>query len=781
MAVVAPTGVAAINAGGVTIHSFFQLPLSPYFPNATGRLSLINRLRFNSEKIKVLRQLELLVIDEISMVRCDTMDAIDAVLRHVRRRPYEIFGGVQLLFIGDLYQLPPVIKDTEWKELTEFYNSRFFFDSHIIREEFPLYIEFDKIYRQSEEIFIRLLNQVRNNEVDAEGIKILESRYQPKFQYNKEDGYIILTTHNHRAININTIELDQLKGKVFKYEAEIEDDFPENAYPADKVLSLKVGAQVMFIKNDTAERGKRYFNGKIGIVTKLEADKIFVQCNDGTNEIEASREKWENIRYSLNKSSQVMEEDVLGSFTQYPLRLAWAITIHKSQGLTFEKAIIDAEDSFDPGQVYVALSRCTSLNGLILKSRLKANSLFTNQLIARFSKNISSSVQLHLELEVAKKQYQEKLLTTAFDFRLAINNATELLKYVSENNSSFNPETISWAEQLLKKLNSQQDTAVKFHRWLKGQFLLTGSPEENTTLRERTLKASIYFVKEIDSILEEIQQSPAVTDSKLHAKEYNAGLKEVYSELAATKYMFQGFSGRFNAEAWHKRKKSFVLPPFNVNAYAGTSQQKTDNPYPHLYMQLKTLRDEICYRKDLPIYIVAGSKTLDEMARYLPQSLSELKKISGFGDAKIKQYGQEFLDVILNYCTENNLQSFIHQKSPKKEKKEPANGMKLKIDTKAESFRLYKEGKTVSEIAKERNFATQTIEGHLAHYVERGEINIEELVSREKILLIEPALINFNDGPLTPIKETLGSEISFGEIKLVLAWKTFQQRNGFEQ
>ncbi len=787
MAVVAPTGVAAINAGGVTIHSFFQLPLSPFIPETKGfsnstetvsRNSLISRLRFNSEKRKVLQQLELLIVDEISMVRCDVLDAIDTVLRYIRKRPYERFGGAQVLFIGDMYQLPPVIKEPEWNILAGFYNSPFFFDSHIIKEELPLYIEFDKIYRQSEETFIRLLNQVRNNEVDTEGMKIIESRYRPEFRYNKDDGYIILTTHNESARNINSTELNRLAGKIYKYEATIEDDFPENSFPADKELLLKIGAQVMFIKNDTAERGKRYFNGKIGIVTKLEDDKIFVHSKDEPGEIEVSKEQWENIRYTLNKASQTMEEEVLGSFTQFPLRLAWAITIHKSQGLTFEKAIIDAGAAFAPGQIYVALSRCTSLDGLVLKSKLRTNSLFTDQRIVQFSKNISSSLQLQQELEAAKKQYQEKLLVATFDFRLAINNANELGKYVRENNSSFNPETIPWLEQLLEKLNSLQDTALKFHHWLKEQFLLLEPPEENIMLQERRMRASAHFAKEIDLIFTEIQRSPAITDSKLHAKEYNAGLKEVFSELSAAEYLLQGFSGRFNAEAWHKRKRSFVLPPFNVNAYAGTSQQKTDNPHPYLYMQLKTLRDEICSRKDLPIYIVAGSKTLDEMARYLPQSLSELKKISGFGNAKIKQYGQDFLSIILEYCVENGLNSLINQKSTKKEKREVKNG---RADTKAESFRLFNEKKTVSQIAKERNLTTQTIEGHLAFYVEQGEINIEKLMPPEKLVMIEPVIRDFKDGSIVPLKEKLGNEISFGEIRLALAWKAFKEKNGFEQ
>ncbi len=303
MAIVAPTGVAAINAGGVTIHSFFQIPPGIFLPTLqrTGfatstsntelhnRHSLPARLRFNHDKRKMLQQLELLIIDEISMVRCDLLDAIDTVLRHIRKRHHERFGGVQVLFIGDMFQLPPVVKETDWRHLSEFYNSAYFFDSQVIKEEQPLYIEFDKIYRQSEEKFIRVLNQVRNNALDEDGLHILESRYNPSVRRKKDDGYIILTTHNEQARNINVSQLQQLNTAAVQYDAQVKDDFPENAYPADETLYLKVGAQVMFIKNDNADRGKRYFNGKIGVVTKLEEDAVFMQCDD--TEIKVEREK----------------------------------------------------------------------------------------------------------------------------------------------------------------------------------------------------------------------------------------------------------------------------------------------------------------------------------------------------------------------------------------------------------------------------------------------------------------------------------------------------------
>jgi PIF1-like helicase/Helix-turn-helix domain/HRDC domain/Helicase len=784
MAVVAPTGVAAINAGGVTIHSFFQLPLSPFIPEARGfsknndetinRHSLISRLRINTEKKKVLQQLELLIIDEISMVRCDTIDAIDTVLRHIRKKPFERFGGVQVLFIGDMFQLPPVIREQEWGILSEFYANPYFFAGKVIEEEPPLYIEFNKIYRQSEEKFISLLNQVRNNELNEEGAKLLDKRFQPAFRRTNQDGYIILTTHNEKAREINAQELRSLDGPMFSFEAQIEEEFPENAYPADHTLYLKTGAQVMFIRNDM-DRSKRYFNGKIGIVTKLAKDKIFVQCENDPDEIEVKMEKWENIRYTMNKSTRSMEENTLGSFSQYPLRLAWAITIHKSQGLTFEKAIIDAGSAFAPGQVYVALSRCTSLEGMVLKSKVSSNSLFSDPRIVQFSQSMASSHQLQEELAGAKRNYQFTVLVSTFDFITAANTLKELTEYFSENQSSFNPETASWIDEFSEKINSLQITAIKFHQWLRNQYQLAEAPEGNKILQERIIKGTDHFMKGIQSAIEFLQSSPAVTDSRLHAKEYNEQVKEIFAELSLKQFLMQGLNGQIDIEAWHRRKKNFVLPSFSVNAYAAGSQQKSVSPHPLLQQRLRKMRDSICAKKGLPIYIVAGSKTIDEMAMYLPQTLIELRMISGFGDAKIEKYGQQFLNVVLEYCKENNLSSLIKEKLPKRERKEPTGEKKIRVDTKAESFRLYKEGTPIADISKGRNLAIQTIEGHLAHYVEMGEINIDELVTPEKLSQIEPMIKDFNGGPMTPIKEKLGDAVSFGEIRLAIAWQQYKK------
>jgi hypothetical protein len=782
MAVVAPTGVAAINAGGVTMHSFFQLPFGPFIPDAGGfrnnneeisnRNSLLSRLKMTGEKKKIIRELELLIIDEISMVRCDMLDAVDTILRHVRRRHHERFGGLQVLFIGDMFQLPPVIKEAEWSYLKEYYNSPFFFDSVVIKEEPPLYIEFTKIYRQSEEKFINLLNQVRNNELDDDGRELLESRFQPVYRRAKNDGYIILTTHNEKARGTNIKELSNLGTTLFTYTVEITGEFPESAYPADELLQLRAGAQVMFIKNDS-EKVKRYFNGKIGVITEIDNEKIVVECEGDA--IEVKKEKWENIRYTMNGSTRQLEEEVLGSFVQYPLRLAWAITIHKSQGLTFEKAIIDAGDAFAPGQVYVALSRCTTLDGIVLQSRIKTNGFFTDDRIVRFSQSSSSANLLQQELKESRRSYQLRVLLSLFDYRSIIDETNALKNYLSLHKSSFNESAAEWIAEISDKSNEVHTTAEKFQAQLKKLFVMEEAPESNIALHERIKAGITYFINEQNKLLELIQKSPAITDSRIHAKEFNDGIREIFIQLCRNKYMLDGFSGKFEMEVYHRRKKHFTTPSFNVNAYAGVAKQKVESPHPFLHQKLRKMRDAICSQRDLPIYIVAGTNTLDEMARYLPQSLEELRKISGFGDAKIEKYGQQFLDIILEYCEENKLVSHIHEKIPKRERKASSGEKKVKTDTKAESFKLYKEGRRVDEIAKERNLTQSTIEGHLAHYISQGDIDINELVSREKIVLIEPAAKNFNGGSITPIKEKLGGNVSFGEIKLVLAWLDFQK------
>lgn len=798
IAVVAPTGVAAINAGGVTIHSFFQLPFSPFIPDDNGSVpsdseevthtaNLLNRLRMNKEKLRVLEELELLVIDEISMVRCDTLDAIDTVLRFVRKRPLQRFGGVQVLFIGDMFQLPPVTRDEIWQWLSAYYRSPYFFDSRVLQEELPVYIEFNKVYRQSEEHFINLLNQVRNNELDEDGAKLLEQRYLPDFVRTPQDGYILLTTHNEIVRQINTAELQKLPGEHPSFIAEVNGDFPSNSFPADETLVLCPGAQVMFIKNDT-DRGKRFFNGKIGIVSRIEGEKIWVQCGDEA-EIEVKREQWENIRYTVNHASRSMEEETLGSFSQFPLRLAWAITIHKSQGLTFERAIIDAGKAFAPGQVYVALSRCTNLEGLVLKSRVSASSLRTDPRIVAFARNSASAETLRQELLAATQQTRIELLFLAFDFTKETEQAGEVGDYIRKQGSSFQKDAASWVETLEKRMQAIKETGDRFHEWIRQQLQLPLTIDENIQLAERIKRASAHFSNELQQVIAHLQACAVSTDNRNNARQVNESLRELFGSVTLHQFMLQGFTINTDLDAWQQKKRSFSAPSISINVYGGSTEAKKGLAHPALYWQLKQLRDSISAKKDQPLYLIASSKTLEELVSFLPQTEEELEQISGFGKVKIKSYGNDFLDLIRAYSQENGLSSQMPPKKElgKKKKKEkeqlvkepPAKEPpKQRVDTKAESYRLFREGKSVNEIAGLRGFTQQTIEGHLAHYIELGEIAIEELVAPKVVLIINEAISGLEVISIGSIKSSVGDMASFGEIRLVMAWNVYNKGKG---
>jgi len=401
--------------------------------------------------------------------------------------------------------------------------------------------------------------------------------------------------------------------------------------------------------------------------------------------------------------------------------------------------------------------------------------MFSDERIVRFSKTNSSKNILEQELQRSKRNYQLKILLSLFDYKQIFEDAKELNQYLSENTSSFNEGCEKWSNGFLDEIIKLEGTAEKFQNQLRSIFNREENGDTSELLKERMNAGAGYFIKEQKRLSELLNGCPIVTDGRLHAKEINEVLKEIFSALSIKKYLMEGLFGVFDIETYHKRKKEFRVPAFSVNVYAREAKERTESPHPVLHQRLRKLRDNICSKADLPIYIIAGSNTLDEMSRYLPQTLVEIRKISGFGDAKTEKYGQQFLNIILEYCGEKNLSSLIHEKNPKKEKKTESGEKKKKIDTKTESFRLYKEGKRVDEIAKERSLTQQTIEGHLAYYISIGEINIEELVSKEKILLIEPIVKTLSGKSLAPIKEKLGREINFDEIKLVVAWVEFKE------
>ena len=781
LAVVAPTGVAAINAGGTTIHSFFQLPFTPFVPaaappqndDAINAHTLLGRMRLTNERRQVLRQLELLIIDEISMVRADTLDAIDLVLRHFRFRMHEPFGGVQVLMIGDMYQIPPVIKNEERRLLEQFYKSGYFFDSRVMQQAPPVHIAFTKIYRQQDERFVQLLNQVRNNQLDDDGVALLQSLYKPGFAALDMHDRIILTTHNAKADEINGNRMAKLKTKQFFFDAEIDGEFSEKAYPVEVQLQLKVGTQVMFLKNDT-EKVRRYYNGKIGTVSKIEDGKIFVHTDDLEDAIEVKKEKWENIRYGLNNSSQQVEEDVIGSFTQYPLRLAWAVTIHKSQGLTFEKVVIDAGEAFSPGQVYVALSRCTSLDGVVLLSRISGQSLANDSRIVQFSYEEHPEDQIKGLLHKARHQYQATLLHDIFDVAGLHKDLANLQKFVLEQVHSFKPELVSSVDGLLNLLATIQQVARKFSTQRQQLFSDGHYPEQNETLQARIRSAAIYFSEQLNALLQQMQKLGAVTESRQFAKEYNDFYREIYLQVAQKKHLLQSVSAGFSVDGYYAAKKAFRAPIITVNAYAtANGQAYAPSAHPVLHRQLRQLRDSICDETGLPIYLVASGKTLDELTALLPQNTDELQKVSGFGKVKAEKFGKRFIELIVAYSEDNGLTSNIKTKTRKKEKREPL--AEKKVPTGLQSFELYKRGKSIQEIAAERSMAVSTITGHLCAYVETGEIDVTRLVEAAKVDPVIKVIKEVGTETLSAIKARLGEEYSFLDIKAVIHHNLYLQ------
>ncbi len=532
-AVVAPTGVAAINAGGVTMHSFFSLPFGPFIPvmqggwnsNAVNKQSLFKNIKFGGSKRELLQELELLIIDEVSMVRADMLDAVDTILRHFRHQPNLPFGGLQVLFIGDLFQLPPVLNNEDRELLQPYYKSPFFFDAQVLKEAPPVFIELKKIYRQNEAGFINILNNIRNNRADTHDLEQLHQHYRPGYEPTADEQYITLTTHNAKAETINQHQLSKLPGKQYVFAAEVKGDFGEKAFPADETLLLREGAQVMFIKNDKGEF-RRFYNGKIATVTKIEEDKIFVIPSGETAEMELEKETWKNIKYHYNKEKDEVNEEEQGSFTQYPIRLAWAITIHKSQGLTFEKAIVDAGASFAPGQVYVALSRLTSMEGLILYSKIHPQSISTDERVLAFSAGEMNEDALEAQLKAEQRVFISQSLLKNFDWSKLMEALQVFYEEFEHRLIPDKNDAAQWAKGLLDKLTAQQDVAIKFNRQL--EQLLTAAPQDGyAPLHQRVCAAAAYFGKPLDESIREVKNQVDAFKIKQRVKKYLKDLSDI--------------------------------------------------------------------------------------------------------------------------------------------------------------------------------------------------------------------------------------------------------------
>lgn len=665
--IVAPTGVAAINAGGMTIHSFFQLPLSPFVPEANFK----NRFDYSKEKRKIIRTLDLLIIDEISMVRSDVLDAIDSVLRRFREHE-KPFGGVQLLMIGDLQQLTPVVTPEDEVILQRYYDTSYFFGSKALRSISYVTIELTHVYRQQDEEFITLLNNIREGQVSETDLKRLNERFNPNFEPEVGSDYIRLTTHNKMAESYNEVQLHNLPSKACTFIAEADGNFPEYNYPADFKLTLKRGAQVMFIRNDN---NGRYYNGRIGHVTHIDNEKILVLCPGDDKEIEVQQETWENTKYSLNEKTKQIEAEVQGTFKQYPLRLAWAITIHKSQGLTFEHAIIDAQSSFAAGQVYVALSRCKTLEGLILASPISSSAIINDNLVMNYISHQTEEAEKSIAaLPTLKAEYYRQLLLELFSFTDLKACEDALYRVLTEYFYKY-PKIITLHKMAIIDLDERIMSISS--KWKSIICNMTTDQLHEDDFLQRMKKGALYF---------------------------HSQLTEIFSHLLD---MTKGVQSN------------------NKIAY-----KRFDNNYADL-LQTYVVKHEL-------------------LERIMEKGFS----INGYLTAK-----QEAILNSLEEKTGRNRKNKIEETTPKVPK----------ISTSEVTFNLFKTGKSIEEIAKERSLTPATIQGHLIPYIQKGEIKLNEVIDEEKAkTILQKLQLAGKEASLKAIKLLCPADITYTDILLIM-------------
>lgn len=708
--VVAPTGIAALNAGGVTIHSMFQLPFSGFIPDINQPPHLSDTVRFENkntlrrhfrmraDKQSVINNLELLVIDEVSMLRADLLDAMDFMLRSVRKKNLP-FGGVQVLYIGDLLQLPPVVKNEEWEVLRNYYRGKFFFHSHAVQQDPPLYIELDKIYRQTDSKFIDVLNNLRNNVITEDDIKILNGFVQPDFDSTKHTGYITLTTHNAKADAMNATSLEELDAKQFSYEAEIVDDFPDKIYPVEKELKLKVGAQVMFIKNDVSPE-KRYFNGKIGVIKSLSDEEILVHFPEEDETIEATKNEWQNVRYYVDEVTKEIKEDVLGTFVHYPLKLAWAITVHKSQGLTFDKAVLDVSQVFMPGQAYVALSRLRSLEGLILLSPIRMNGISSDADVIGYASGKAEEGELENSLKQETERFIGNFLKNSFDWgELATEWQQHKMSYLQEGDKALKAKYREWANRQENNIHGLLDASGKFIAQLNRLF--REPVIDMAFVSERVTAAYNYFFPVMDRITTGIFE-------KMEEVKRIRKAKGFYEELAELEEM--------QTSAVIRLMKSKLLMEI-VNEGKPISRENLVSP-------------EIQSYKSKKLEVIRG--TIRQNSATLLEEPEE--------DYAADRY------------------------APKKKKStEP------KKTTLEETFELWQQKMPVQDIARIRKLTETTIMSHLAGLIQAGKVNVEEVLPQQKIIALKEAFKGFEGESLGDLKTKLGDDFSWGELRLYRA------------
>lgn len=678
MVVVAPTGVAAINAGGVTIHSFFQFPLAPYIPNTSFRGS-DEKYRFSKEKKNIIRTLDLLVIDEISMVRADLLDQIDAVLRlhKDKNRP---FGGVQLLMIGDLSQLAPVVKESEWALLREHYATPYFFGSLALQQTQHVTIELSHVYRQTDHTFINILNEVRENRLTAESLALLNARVkrQQTTDYGQQsaersefkiqnseltDGTIRLTTHNATANRYNEERMDALKTPRFSFKATVTGNFPETSYPAEETLVLKKGCQVMFLKNDS--QGSRYYNGKLGEVTFVDGSKICVRGLEDNTEVEVEPEVWTNAHYVIDRESKEIREEIEGEFRQYPLRLAWAITVHKSQGLTFEHAVLDVNAAFAAGQVYVALSRLRSLEGLVLTAPLSASAVLTDTAVSNYM-NMELEQARHTadSLSTLQRDYYLYQLTELFTFRELEWDFHRVLRLIDEHLYKVYPLLLKMYKQADEQF-ARELTAVSatFYRQYAALVMQSEDYATDKLLAERIHKAAVYFADHLDTLLKPlIERTRLDSDNKEIKERITEAVYALQQSFAQKRHLLarvvaRGFSvtsylkdkavGLLNAEQPAKReRKSKAVEKIEVD-------RNSDIKHPKLFHKLRAWRAARAEELGRPVYGVLTQKALIGIVNELPISGRELLRMPGFGKKSLEMFGKEILAIVQEYIEDD--------------------------------------------------------------------------------------------------------------------------------